>query len=121
MIEGLTEPLVSLDDRQWTAAVARLEEIGLVKRDRASGASIALDAHPLVREYFGGRLRQEQRVAWQAANRRLYEHLTRTTEHQPDTLAGLQPLYQAVAHGCLAGLHQEVCDDVYANRILRGK
>ena len=55
--EGLTEPLVGLDDRQWTAAVVRLEEIGLVRRDGGAGGALALDAHPLVREYFGGRLR----------------------------------------------------------------
>jgi len=120
VIEGLTEPLVGLDERQWTAAVTRLEEIGLVKRDRGAGGSMALDAHPLVREYFGGRLREEHRAAWQAAHRRLYEHLTATTEPRPDTLAGLQPLYQAVAHGCLAGLHQQACADVYRDRILRG-
>ena len=119
-IEGLTEPLVGLDDRQWAAVVARLEEIGLVKRDRSAGGPTALDAHPLVREYSGGRMRREQPMAWQAAHRRLYEHLTSTTEHQPDTLAGLQPLYQAVAHGCLAGLHAEARRDVYRDRILRG-
>ncbi len=43
-----------------------------------------------------------------------------STEHQPDTFAGLQPLYQAVAHGCLAARHQEACDKVYFDRILRG-
>ena len=36
------------------------------------------------------------------------------------TLEDLQPLYQAVAHGCLAGRHQEACVDVYRDRILRG-
>ena len=40
--------------------------------------------------------------------------------HRPDGLAGLQPLYQAVAHGCKAGLHQEACEEVYRDRILRG-
>ena len=40
--------------------------------------------------------------------------------HRPEGLAGLQPLYQAVAHGCQAGLWQEACDEVYIDRILRG-
>ncbi|MFN7928038.1 MAG: hypothetical protein U0Y68_08835 [Blastocatellia bacterium] len=35
-------------------------------------------------------------------------------------LADLEPLYQAVAHGCLAALQQEACDKVYLDRILRG-
>src|SRR5207249_1302707 len=42
------------------------------------------------------------------------------TAHRPDTLEGLQPLYQAVVHGCLAGRHQEACDEVYIDRINRG-
>ena len=40
--------------------------------------------------------------------------------YRPDGLDGLQPLYQAVAHGCRAGLLQEVFREVYASRILRG-
>ena len=38
----------------------------------------------------------------------------RDHEGQPQpTLEDLQPLYQAVAHGCQAGLQQEACDKVY--------
>jgi len=79
-----------------------------------------IDAHPLIREYFAKQLQERQREAWRAAHRRLYEHLTATTEHQPDTLEGLQPLYQAVAHGCQAGLHEDVLYRTYVDRILRG-
>ena len=35
-------------------------------------------------------------------------------------LAFLQPLYQAVVHGCRAGLYQQALDEVYCDRILRG-
>jgi hypothetical protein len=59
--------------------------------------------------------------AWRAAHRRLYEHLCASTPDKPQpTLEDLQPLYQAVAHGCQAGLQQEVCDSIYRGRILRG-
>jgi hypothetical protein len=34
-------------------------------------------------------------------------------------LEDLQPLYQAVAYGCQAGLQQEACDEVHFARILR--
>ena len=59
--------------------------------------------------------------AWRAAHRRLYEHLCASTQEgdQP-TLEALQPLYQAVAHGCQAGMQQEACAKVYRDRILRG-
>ena len=43
-----------------------------------------------------------------------------TIEHQPDTLDGLQPLYQAVVHGCLAERQQAALYQVYVDRILRG-
>ena len=58
--------------------------------------------------------------AWREAHRRLYEHLCASTQEgdQP-TLEALQPLYQAVAHGCQAGLQQETCDKVYFARIMR--
>ena len=59
-------------------------------------------------------------MTWRAAHRRLYEHLCASTKDKPDaTLEDLQPLYQAVAHGCQAGLQQEACDKVYFARILR--
>jgi hypothetical protein len=81
---------------------------------------VALDAHPLLREYFGRQLRRQQPEAWRAAHRRLYEHLCSTTkEGDQPALHDLQPLYQAVAHGCHAGLQQEACEKVYRDRIQR--
>lgn len=59
-------------------------------------------------------------AAWKTAYGRLFDHLKDTTEHWPDTLEGLQPLYQAVAHGCQAGRHEEACAGVYRDRIYRG-
>ena len=121
-IEGLTEALVDLSEAQRNMVLKRLEDAKLltVARD-AGGALLSIDAHPLLREYFARELRKTRPEAWQAAHRRLYEHLTTTTEDkQAPTLDDLQPLYQAVAHGCLAGLWQEVCDKVYRDRILRG-
>ena len=80
----------------------------------------AIDAHPLIREYFAKQLRDTQPAAFRAAHSRLFDHLCKTTPHRPDTLDGLQPLYQAVVHGCLAGRQQEACEKVYFDRILRG-
>jgi len=121
-IVGLTEPLIGISEAQRSVALQRLEDARLltVIREHGSGVLVALDAHPLLREYFGQRLREAEPEAWRAAHRRLYEHLCATTEDKPDaTLEDLQPLYQALAHGCQAGLHQEACDRVYFERILR--
>jgi hypothetical protein len=78
-----------------------------VNRDSA-GALLALDAHPLLREYFAKALREQRPEVWRAAHRRLYEQLCATTKDKPQpTLEDLQPLYQAVSHGCQAGMQQE--------------
>lgn len=80
----------------------------------------ALDAHPLLREHFARRLRDSAPKAWQGAHQRLFDHLCAAVPYWPEGLTGLAPLYQAVAHGCHAGLHQRAFQDVYVNRILRG-
>jgi len=122
-IDGLTEPLIGISEAQRNLALQRLEDAKLltVKREHGSSVLVALDAHPLLREYFGQRLRDTRPESWRAAHRRIYEHLCATTEDKPDaTLEDLQPLYQAVAHGCYAGLQQEACEKVYRGRIGRG-
>ena len=125
-IPGLTEPLINLTDADWNTTLKRLESLGLVtltsdQSQIANPQSAIVDSHPLIREYFAKQLQAQQPDAWRAAHRRLYEHLTETTEHQPATLDALQPLYQAVVHGCQAGSHAEALNDVYDERILRGK
>lgn len=117
VITGLTEPLIGLSPRDWALVASRLEEINLLTVQTDG----ALDAHPLLREYFARRLREQQPEAWRAAHRRLYEHLCATTEEGDEpTLEDLQPLYQAVAHGCQAGLQEDARAKVYRDRILRG-
>ncbi len=119
-IAGLTEPLIHLDEAEWNVVLAELEECALVALPKADGSRRGIDAHPLLREYFARRLRERQPEAHRAAHRRLYEHLRATTrEGQRPTLEALQPLYQAVAHGCQAGLVEEARAEVYIARILR--
>ena len=120
-IPGLTEPLAGLADDDWEYCLSGLEAAKLLTVNRdASGALDSLDAHPHLREYFARQLRTPQPDAWRAAHRRLYEHLCASTQEgdQP-TLEDLQPLYQAVAHGCQAGFQQEAWDDVFFARVVR--
>jgi tetratricopeptide (TPR) repeat protein len=119
-IDGLTDAVVGLSEAQWNVALTRLADIDLISRTHDEDGEGAVDAHPLIREYFAKQLKEKHPEAWRAAHSRLFDHLCKKTEHRPDTLAGLQPLYQAVGHGCLAGRQQEVCDKVYIDRILRG-
>ncbi len=134
-IPGLTETLFTvektwlgrerarhvIEPSQLNLALTRLEEAKLLTVNRdAANRLLTLDSHPLIREYFALRVQKEQPEAWRAAHRRLYEHLCATTKDgDRPTLEDLQPLYQAVAHGCQAGMQQEACDKVYFARIRR--
>ncbi len=121
VIPNLTETLVGLSEAQRNLALKRLETARLLTVNRdASHQLVSLDAHPLLREYFAIQLRDNHPDAWREGHRRVYEHLCATTkEGDQPTLEDLQPLYQAVAHGCQAGLQQEVYEGIYKNRIVR--
>ncbi len=84
--------------------------------------SYALDTHPLLRAHFEAGLREKHDAARREGHSRLYAYLCATTPDKPEaTLEDLQPLYQAVAHGCQAGLQQEALNKVYIDRIGRGE
>jgi TIR domain len=74
-ILGFTDGIAEAHKRsmQWNEAIARLRDQGLISRADADRPS-TLDCHPLVREYFGLRLKQIDRTAFKAAHSRLYDH-----------------------------------------------
>ena len=125
-IAGLTELFQEAETFEIEAAITTLIENDLLSHGTDDAAAIGqhlekpLDAHPLIREYFAEQLRKTQPAAFEEANSRLFDYLCENTPEQPDTLDGLQPLYEAVVHGCLAGRQQEARDEVYCDRILRG-
>ena len=100
-IDGLTDALAGLTERQWQHALSRLRRAQLLANADPRNPD-GLDAHPLVREYFGDRLREDQPEAWREGHSRLYEHLRDTTKELPDTIEEMAPLFAAVAHGCHA-------------------
>jgi tetratricopeptide (TPR) repeat protein len=117
-IPGLTEALVDAGGDDWRVALRPLREVGLLAPESPQQPG-ALDAHPLVRAYFGARLRREQPEAWRAAHARLYEHYLTGAPEVAWDVAGLGRLVDAVIHGCHAGRHVEVYRDVYRSRIHR--
>ena len=134
IVAGLNDKLRFQTDKEWEQTVSRLRGLNLlsppshhdydvtgelivVKDLRRVGS---LDAHPHVRTHFGERLHDLNETAWKEGHRTLYRCLAAVTPQFPDTMQEMAPLYQAVSHGCQAGLHQEACNDVYLKRILRG-
>jgi tetratricopeptide (TPR) repeat protein len=138
---GLHRRYEPIADSKWRQALTRLAECGLIERlgglPREAGVdhsqhwnlaqstrgltdAMTIDVHPLIRKYLDTRLRNSTPSAWREGHRRLYNHLESSTPRRPEALSGLQPLYQAVAHGCLAGLQQQACVELYRDRIMRG-
>jgi len=109
-IPDITESLAGLTPGQLDYAVHSLRELGLLlpKEDHAPGE---LDAHPLVREYFGARLEKDNPEAWKAAHGRLYDYYR---------FRGLPEAFQEpVAYGvlALAVAYPQIKDDI--NKVAR--
>ena len=119
-IPGLTEELVKAGEAGWKRAVGRLRKARLVSDAGGPGEAGGIDAHPLVRSYFGERLEQTNPDACRAGHLRLYEHLKEAAPEYPDTLDKMQPLFHAVIHGCRGGRIQEAMDEVFRPRLRRG-
>jgi tetratricopeptide (TPR) repeat protein len=128
VIPGLTEALVNLPQDDWLLALEQLQGLALIHRQPLSmpaegprrAVTFALDTHPLLREHFAANLRAQHETAWREGHRRLYAYLCATTqEGDTPTLEDLQPLYQAVAHGCQAGLQEDAFNNVFHPRLDR--
>jgi tetratricopeptide (TPR) repeat protein len=119
---------MGLEDDDWNLTLTALEECGLVLLPTRQGKTSAtefgstqwVDAHPLIREYFGERLTLLRPEACRAAHDCLFRHL-QGRSYLPESLEDVEQLYRAIAHGCRAGLHSEALELVLRARIHRGK
>jgi len=117
-IRDLTERVEGLGDCEWDAALDNLRQARLLNPADPHQPG-TLDCHPLVREHFGEKLKAAAPAAWRKAHRRLYRYYRSAAKYLPDTIEEMAPLLAAVAHGCQAGRHQEVIEDLYWRRIQR--
>jgi predicted ATPase len=116
---GLTESLTNLSRSQWQMILARLRRARLLTGEDPHNPG-HLDAHPLVREYFGEQLRDGQPNAWKECNRRLYRYYRTLAPQLPNSFREMEPLFLAVICGCNAGLFRDALHEVYIPRIQRG-
>jgi tetratricopeptide (TPR) repeat protein len=117
-ISGLTEGIL---EKKWQVAIRDLRDKHHLLSTH-EGMPDLLDCHPLIREYFGKQLRKKQPNVWKKAHKKLYKYYKALPNKKfPDTLEEMQPLFNAVSHGCAAGLYQQVLDEVYYPRIRREK
>jgi serine/threonine protein kinase len=118
-IPGLTESLTDLRPTEWRTILAKLRRARLLAGEDPHNPG-HLDAHPLVREYFGEQLRDRQADAWKECNRRLYHYYRTLAPQLPNSFREMEPLFLAVICGCNAGLFRKALHEVYIPRIQRG-
>jgi hypothetical protein len=118
-IPGLTERLRALSSSEWNGMIRSLRDKRLITEKESSNPS-AIEAHPLVREYFQESLRRHSPEIWQKGNEFLCAHYSARAPERPGTPVEMEHLFYAVMHGCKAGKHQKVLDEVYFPRIMRG-
>ena len=118
-IRGLTESLTDLNPTEWRTILAKLRRARLLAGEDPHNPA-CLDAHPLVREYYGEQLRSQRTDAWKESNRRLYHYYQTIAPELPETFREMEPLFSAVICGCNAGLLREALHEVYIPRIQRG-
>ncbi|MCK4763291.1 MAG: TIR domain-containing protein [Candidatus Aminicenantes bacterium] len=119
VLPGVTGRLQNLSKEDWLYVLDNLRRAHLLAKENPISPG-SLDCHPLVREYFGEQLAQEQPEGFKAAHQRLYNYYKDLPEKDlPDTIQEMEPLFAAISHGCAAGLHREALDDVYWKRVCR--
>jgi tetratricopeptide (TPR) repeat protein len=118
-IPGLTELLTNLSPTEWRTILARLRRARLLAGEDPHNPGY-IDAHPLVREYYGEQLRGQRSDAWKECNKRLFNYYQTLAPQLPESFAEMEPLFLAVICGCNAGLFREALHEVYIPRIQRG-
>jgi hypothetical protein len=117
-VPGLTESLTDLGQIERRTIIAKLRRARLLAAEDPNNPG-QLDAHPLVREYFGEQLRTQRTGAWKESNRRLYYYYQTLAPELPASFREMEPLFLAVICGCNAGLYREALHEVYTRRIQR--
>jgi tetratricopeptide (TPR) repeat protein/predicted phosphodiesterase len=108
--------VLASQEARWNKAVSALRRHDLLTEDQNG----ALDVHPLVRQHFAEAFEREDQAAFRAAHGRLFEHLCACAPERPQTFDEMQPLYEAVRHGCRAHRFDEAFE-VLRDRIRQGK
>ena len=116
---GLTEFSIDLSPNEWRTILGKLRRARLLAPEDPYGPG-SVDAHPLVREYFGEQLRLQRTEAWKEGNKRLYHYHRKVAPELPNNFKEMEPLFMAVICGCNAGLYREALHEVYIPRIKRG-
>jgi len=116
-IPEVSNLLSGLSDLEWMNVLSELRECRVLGT-AVEGRSGDVDAHPIVRQYFGEQIRTRWPKQWKEGHKRLYEHYRSKAkvDSKPTTISALFPLCLCVMHGCQAGLYPEAYE-FYTTRV----
>ena len=72
--------------------------------------------HPLIKSYFELDFDDKTKML---CHKRMCQYFGECAPEQPETLEEMQPLFEQVYHGCVAGLYDEMFYDVYQEKMHR--
>lgn len=115
LIENINDNLIEVSERDRKYALDNLKKLHLISSNEK-----ILDTHPLVREYFSKYIFDEYKDSYIKGHYRLYKYYEELPEKEfPDTIEEMEPLFQAIYHGCKALKYDEVYYNIYFKRINR--
>ena len=110
-VPGLTDSRIGPGEDGWAAMLNNLRELQLLEGENKQRRH-DLDCHPEVRAYFARRLRRDEPDAWRQGHLRLYQHFKNEENLKKENPRSIENLYLAIHHGCQAGHHAEVFDEM---------
>ncbi|MEX2130381.1 MAG: hypothetical protein WD772_02760 [Pseudohongiellaceae bacterium] len=115
--EGIHGLKVMTSD-EWKCSLHKLQTAQLVTTTW-NAQELLVDVHPLVSSYFSGQLRLKNLQAWRAAHLAIFETIV-NDHNAADKNVSLEPLFQAVLHGCQANEYAKAFG-IYEAKIKQGQ
>ena len=108
----MNQTLREMSDFSFKRMVDNLCDRRLISK----GQEDTYSTHPLIKNYFESIFDEEEK---KLCHKCIYHYFGEYAPEQPETLEGMQPLFEQVYHGCAAGLYDEVLYDVHWENIYR--
>jgi hypothetical protein len=120
--QGSLHELGRASSARLSEAIAELRSGRLlVEASEEAGPADELECHPLIREWFGNKLRDEDEPGWRSANSAIYDKLVSMGPTRDDPSKGdLMVLYQAIPHGVKAGRAEDAYSDLFRTKMRKG-
>ena len=108
----MNKALMDMNEFSFKRMVDNLCDRRLVQK----GSDNSFSTHPLIKGYFESIFDEQDK---RLCHKQIYRFIGSYAPARPETIEEMKPLFEQVYHGCCAGLYDEVCYDVYLEKIYR--